>query len=72
MAILEPSQGVFSIRSSLDRLDRREFLVEAFLGNQLRMGTSLHNFGFIDHQDLIRMLNGAEAVSDDQGGPTAH
>ena len=43
-------------------------MVAPLSGDQLVMGSPLHDLPVLDDQDLVGLANGAQAVGDDKGG----
>src|SRR3990172_5690988 len=58
--------------ASHGKLDAVQFGVEAIPVQQLAMRADLGNAAFFDHHDAIGMLDGGEAVGDDQGRAILH
>ncbi len=49
-----------------------ELMISAFLLDQLIMGSPFHDLPFFDHQNLMSLSNGAQAVGDDECGSPLH
>ena len=49
-----------------------EVVIEALLGKQLVVCPPFVDLTVVDHQDLVCLADGAQAVGDDKAGPSLH
>ena len=49
-----------------------DLLVEAAVLQQLVVRAALNDLAVAQHEDLVRLLHGAESLGDDEGRPAAH